>query len=104
MGLVLYQLPIVALIALAMWFTIPSAWQALRWPLALAMGGFVVCFPLRVLPALLHGLQDLTFVNGMQIAMWAMNTGLIVLLVVAGWNLFALAVGWTVSQLVLTPI
>lgn len=102
--LVLFQLPIVALIALGLWLTIPAEWHGLRWPLAVALGGYVLCFPLRVLPALLHGLQDLTFVNGMQIATWAINTSLIVLLVLAGWNLFALAIGWSVSQLALAPI
>ena len=102
--LVLYQLPIVGLIALALWLTIPAEWYGLRWPLAIALGGYVLCFPLRILPALLHGLQDLTFVNGMQIAAWAINTSLIVLLVLARWNLFALAVGWTISQLALAPV
>jgi O-antigen/teichoic acid export membrane protein len=102
--LVLYQLPIVGVIAFVLWLTIPAEWYGLRWPLAVALGGYVLCFPLRILPALLHGLQDLTFVSGMQIATWAINTSLIVLLVLAGWNLFALAVGWTVSQLVLTPV
>jgi O-antigen/teichoic acid export membrane protein len=102
--LVLYQLPVVGVIAFALWLTIPAEWYGLRWPLALALGGYVLCFPLRILPALLHGLQDLTFVNGMQIATWAINTSLIFLLVLAGWNLFALAVGWTISQLVLAPV
>jgi O-antigen/teichoic acid export membrane protein len=102
--LVLYQLPVVGLIALAMWLTIPAEWYGLRWPLAIALGGYVVCFPLRMLPALLHGLQDLTFVNAMQMASWAINTSVIVLLVLAGWNLFALAVAWTVSQLLLAPV
>ena len=65
--LVLYQLPVVIAIAIAMFFAIPAEWQALRGPLTFILFGFVAAFPLRMLPALLQGLQDLTFAGGVQI-------------------------------------
>src|SRR5579863_3852499 len=64
--IVLYQLPIVIALGVVLWFAIPSKWQDLRGPLAVALLAFVVGFPLRILPALLQGLQDLAFANGLQ--------------------------------------
>ncbi len=103
-SLVLYQLPIVAIIALIMWSAIPAGWQGLQWPLALALAGFVLCFPLRLLPALLHGLQDLAFANAVQIASWVLSTALIVVLVMGGWGLLSFAIAWNVSQLAVAPL
>jgi len=102
--LALYQLPAVVLIALAMWMAIPLEWQGLRGPLAIVLLGFVVAFPLRLLPALLQGLQDLAFVNGWQFFNWALSMVVTIWMVMAGWSLIALAVGWLVSQTVLTPV
>src|SRR5260221_7953394 len=72
--LVLYQLPIVVAVALAMWLNIPAEWQSLRGPLGIVLLGFVVSFPLRMLPALLQGLQDLAFAGSMQILNWILST------------------------------
>jgi O-antigen/teichoic acid export membrane protein len=102
--LVLYQLPIVAIISLVTWLSLPADWRDLRGPLAILLLGFVVSFPLRMLPALLFGLQDLAFANGMQIISWTLNTAVTVALVLAKWNLYALAIGWVIGQLVLTPV
>jgi len=102
--LVLYQLPIVIAIAAAMWFTIPAEWQGLRGPLGVVLLGFVVAFPLRILPGLLHGLQDLTFTGSMQMVSWASSTTITVLMVASGWSLYALAVGWLISQTALAPV
>lgn len=101
--LVLYQLPLVAAIAGAMWLTIPPEWQSLRGPLAIVLFGFVATFPLRIFPALLHGLQDLSFTGGIQILGWALSTAVTVAMVLAGWSLFALALGWLISQILLAP-
>jgi O-antigen/teichoic acid export membrane protein len=102
--LVLYQIPIVMVVAAVMWLTIPAEWQGLRGPLAIVLFGFVIAFPLRMLPALLQGLQDLAFANSMQILNWVLSTAVTASMVVAGWGLLALAVGWLVSQTALTPI
>src|SRR5712692_4604393 len=68
--LVLYQLPVVIAVAVAMWLTIPTEWQGLRGPLAIVLIGFVLAFPLRILPAMLQGLQDLAFASSLQILNW----------------------------------
>jgi O-antigen/teichoic acid export membrane protein len=102
--LVLYQLPIVILVAAIMWFSIPAEWQGLKGPLAVVLLAFVIGFPLRILPALLQGLQDLAFANGLQIVGWLASTVCTVFMVLAGWSLYALALGWLVSQLALTPL
>jgi O-antigen/teichoic acid export membrane protein len=102
--LVLYQLPIVIAIAAVLWFTIPAGSQHLRGPLGIILLGFVVAFPLRMLPALLQGLQDLAFAATLGMVNWAITTAATILMVLAGWNLFALAVGWLISQLLLTPV
>ena len=54
---------------LALWW-LPESWAALRVPLAVVLGLFVVTFPLRVFQAALTGLQDLAFVARAQFAAW----------------------------------
>jgi O-antigen/teichoic acid export membrane protein len=102
--LVLYQLPIVAAVAIALWFTIPAEWHELKGPLLVVLAGYVAMFPLRLVPALLQGLQDLSFTGRMQVLNWAISTGATVSMVAAGWSLYALAIGWLVSQAVLMPV
>ena len=102
--IVFYQIPIVVAVALAMWLTIPAEWQDLRGPLGIVLLGFVLSFPLRILPAILQGLQDLAFTGSMQIINWALSTAVTIWMVLAGWNLYALAVGWLIFQTVLTPL
>src|SRR5205085_3919957 len=72
--IVLYQLPLVAIIAFIMWWTIPLEWQALRGPLTVVLSGFVLAFPLRIMPALLQRLQDLTLLSGMLIVSSTLRT------------------------------
>lgn len=102
--LVLCQLPVVLVVTAAIWLALPARWQDLRGPLLVVMAGFVASFPLRILPALLQGLQDLSFTGAVQILNWALSTGVTVWMVVTGWNLYALAVGWLLSQTIITPI
>jgi O-antigen/teichoic acid export membrane protein len=102
--LVLYQLPVVMIVAAAMWFTIPAEWLGLRGPLGVILLGFVVAFPLRILPALLHGLQDLTFTGSVQMVSWASSTAVTILMVMSGWSLYALAVGWLITQTASAPV
>ena len=101
--LMLYQLPLVALVAAGMWLTIPPEWQGLRGPLAIVLIGFVVSFPLRMLPALLHGLQDLSFAGAITAINWILSTAVSAWMVATGWSLYALAVGWLLSQTVTIP-
>lgn len=102
--IVLCQLPLVAIIAAMMWFTIPAEWQHLRGPLAVVLVGFVLGFPLRLFPAILQGLQDLVFANGIQTCAWITTTAATVLMVLAGWNLYAIAVGWLLGQFLMPPV
>jgi len=96
--LVLWQLPPVALATLVLWWFLPSEWEALTRPLGWVMLAFVVLFPLRIPPAVLQGLQDLRFAAGLQLASWAINASVTVLLVLMGRGIDALAIGWVVGQ------
>jgi O-antigen/teichoic acid export membrane protein len=97
--LILWQMPLVALGAIIVWFLLPGDWESLRNPIGLVLVAFVLTFPLRIFGALLHGLQDFAFLGRMSIVAYLVSTGLTVALVLAGWRLYALAAGWTVLQL-----
>src|SRR6266852_3909699 len=97
--LVLWQLPFVVVAASVVWFSIPAAWGAIYGPLGLAILTLVAMFPLRILPAVLQGVQDLAFLGYVQIFTWVVGTGLMVVLVLRGCGLYALALGWASSQI-----
>jgi O-antigen/teichoic acid export membrane protein len=92
------QTPFVLLASVAAIAWLPASWTGLRMPLAVALGLFVLTFPLRIFQAVLSGLQDLAFVARAQFAAWALGTALNVWLVVEGYGLAALAAGWCVTQ------
>ncbi len=96
--IIVFQMPLVTLGALISWFTIPADWAELRNPIALVLVAFVLTFPLRIFRAVLLGLQDLAFLGKTAIVTFITSTALTVLLVLAGWNLYALALGWTLQQ------
>jgi O-antigen/teichoic acid export membrane protein len=98
-SLVLWQLPAVALAGALIVWLMPSEWTALRWPLAMVVLTFVVVFPLRLFAAILQGLQELTFLGGVQIAAWAAGAAMTVFGAWRGWGLTALALGWITTQL-----
>ncbi len=97
--LVMWQMPIVALAAVLVWTALPAEWEPLRRPLGIVMAVFVALFPARVLQAMLTGLQDLPFLGAAFTATWVLGTAVTVLLVFRGLGLYALAIGWGVSQL-----
>ncbi len=97
--LVFWQLPLVALAALAIWLALPAEWEPLRHPLGIVMATFVVFFPLRIFQALLNGTQDLAYLGAVHTVSWIAGTAVTVALVVAGFGLYALAIGWGVTQL-----
>jgi O-antigen/teichoic acid export membrane protein len=96
--LVLWQVPPVAMIGAFIVWLLPADWAPLRWPLALVMVAFVVTFPLRIFNAVLQGLQDLTFLGGVQLAAWAAGTAVTVVGIAAGLGLYSLAAGWVTTQ------
>jgi O-antigen/teichoic acid export membrane protein len=92
------QTPVVLLAAvMALWW-LPASWTALRVPLAVVLGLFVLTFPLRVFQAALTGLQDLAFVARIQLIAWVVGTAINVVLILRGFTLPALAAGWCVTQ------
>ena len=92
------QTPVVLAAALfALWW-LPQSWAALRVPLAVVLGLFVLTFPLRVFQAALTGLQDLAFVARTQFVAWSAGTLVNIVLVLQGFTLSALAAGWCVTQ------
>jgi len=92
------QTPVVLIAAvLALWW-VPDSWAALRGPLTVVLGLFVLTFPMRVFQAALTGLQDLAFVARVQMFAWIGGTIVVVVLVLQGFGLSALAAGWCVTQ------
>ena len=96
--LVFWQMPLIALVAAIIWLALPEEWAALRNPLALVMLVFVAGFPLRVFQAVLTGLQELAFLGTVFTVTWIAGTVTTVVLAVAGYGLYALAIGWSVGQ------
>ena len=96
--LVVWQLPFVAVAAVLVWLFIPKEWLPLRGPLALVFIVFVATSPARVLSGLLLGLQDLTFLGTAQIGIWLAGTATTLLLALGGYGLYALIMGWVVTQ------
>jgi O-antigen/teichoic acid export membrane protein len=97
--LIAWQMPFVALAALASWVLLGAAWPELRHPLGVVLLCFVLAFPLRLFSAVLQGLQDFAFLGRAGIASYLVSTAMTVGLVVAGWGLYALAAGWVTQQL-----
>ncbi|HXV85408.1 MAG TPA: oligosaccharide flippase family protein [Gemmatimonadales bacterium] len=97
-AVVAWQLPVVALAAAGMWLGLPDEWADLRRPLGIVMAAFVLLFPFRIFHSALTGLQDLAALGATTTVTWAVGTATTVLLVLAGWGLQALAVGWVTQQ------
>ena len=60
---------------------------------------FVLTFPLRIFPAVLQGLQDLTFLGGAQLAAWICRHPPHRGARRDGAGLHALAAGWACTQI-----
>jgi O-antigen/teichoic acid export membrane protein len=97
--LVLWQMPLVALAALLVWFALPGEWEPLRHPLGIVLAIYVLTFPARIFQAVLNGLQDLAYLGAVHTVTWLLGTGATISLVFAGWGLYALAAGWGAGQI-----
>lgn len=102
--LIAWQMPLVVLAALVSWLMLAAAWPELRDPIGVALLVFVLMFPLRLFGAVLQGLQDFAFVGRAGIASYLLSAATTVGLVVAGWGLYALAVGWATQQVFLSVV
>jgi O-antigen/teichoic acid export membrane protein len=100
-NVVLYQTLIVSAAALAVCLYWPGLSKEIRGPVSVAAVAFCISFPLRLYPGIMEGLQDLEFLAQLRIGVWAAATMLTVALVLMGWSLYALAVGWSFNTLVL---
>ncbi len=98
-NVILCQMPLVVLAAITAWFLIPAEWQGLRQPICVVLLAFVLMFPLRIYGAVLHGLQDFTFLGKVGLAAYLTSTTVTIVLVYSGLGLYALAAGWAVLQL-----
>lgn len=96
--LALAQSLVVGLASLGLWVWLPAEWSALRPALGPALVAFALLYPLRLLPALLEGLQDLAWQSGANMLAWGTGTGLTVALVLGGQGALALAWGWVAQQ------
>jgi O-antigen/teichoic acid export membrane protein len=95
---VVRQWPIVAIATTIVWLLLPREWAELRGPLGIVFVVFVATFPLRILQAILTGLQELAFGGITYVTAWAAGIALTVGLVLGGFGLYALAVGWVGQQ------
>jgi O-antigen/teichoic acid export membrane protein len=92
--LAVLQMPLLAGAVIILWFVLPSDWEALRLPLGIIMIATVLLFPLRILQAVLQGLQDLSFLAVVQTMAWTFSTAVTVGLVLYGFGLYGLSLGW----------
>ena len=98
MIIVLCQTAIVAIAATLIWIFLPAKWVALRGPIGLVMAGFTLLFPFRIFAAILEGLQEQAFVIRINMLAWFASTAANLLLVLGGFGLYSLAIGWIISQ------
>jgi O-antigen/teichoic acid export membrane protein len=97
--IVLYQTPIVAIAGAVLWFTVPMG-PEIRGPILVTVLGFTLLFPLRIFQAVLHGLQETPYLGKLQFVSWSVSTALMVILILRGMGLYALAIGWVAGQLI----
>lgn len=96
-ALVLAQTPIVALLFALFWLLFPASWAGLKAPIALLFVVFVVLFPARIFQSVLYGLQDHVFLGSLRMSGWALGTVLSVVLVLKGFGLNAMILGWLLT-------
>jgi hypothetical protein len=71
----------------------PATRTALAGPVALTVLGVALAYPLRVFQALLLGLQDVGFTGMLAISQVALNLVVVIGMLLAGYGLYALAMG-----------
>lgn len=100
LGIVLLQLPIVALAAWATWRWLPAQWADARPVLAVVLAIFVACYPFRVATAALEGLQEFGVTGRLQLGVWIAYVLVTIGLVLAGFGLWSVVWAWGVQQVV----
>ncbi|MCH9015026.1 MAG: oligosaccharide flippase family protein [Gemmatimonadetes bacterium] len=101
---VLMQIPIVILIGIGVLLLLPQGWAAAQFPLAVVLLVYVATFPLRIFQATLSGLQDFAAVAAITTASWLAGTLVTVALVLEGFGLYSVAIGWSVTQILIAVL
>src|SRR5271166_5009608 len=96
---VLAQTVIVAIACLGLFLFGRGTAASLRGPVGLILLVFTISYPLRIFPATLQGLQDLSFLGQLRLCLWALATALTVVLLMTGARFYALAWGWCFQQM-----
>lgn len=91
---VLFQTGIVSVGAVIAYHFLPPMRADIRGPIVVAAVAFCLSYPFRVYGAVLQGLQDLRFLGQLRIVLWAGSAIITVALLLLGWRLYALALGW----------
>ena len=97
--LLVLQTLVVVIVATCFWIWMPSQWNVQRGPIGMLTFAFAITFPLHLFRAVLEGLQDLKYLGQVQMASWLAGTAFTIGLVIH-FGLYALAIGWTVTELV----
>lgn len=94
------------LVAIALWYSAAtladlnqSQRAMLAGPILLLITGTAICFPLRAFYSVIIGLQDVAFSGLVSIAQWVVNISLVLVLLLNGYGLYALAVSAIVPVL-----
>jgi O-antigen/teichoic acid export membrane protein len=98
MRIVLYQAPILAVVALLALVWAKGSVPDAAGPIALLLLLLVLVFPLRVFPATLQGLQDLGFAGITGLLSTIVGSALTIVLVLRGWGLYSLVLAWGATQ------
>jgi O-antigen/teichoic acid export membrane protein len=101
LGLICIQTVLVAAGAIAAWFWLPASWRPLRGPIGMILTAYVCFFPLRMFQATLEGLQRQAFLSSLATIAWALGLAVNVALVLNGFGVTGVAVGWICSQVVI---
>jgi O-antigen/teichoic acid export membrane protein len=91
---VLCQTAIVCIGAVVAYRFLPPVRPDVRGPILIAALAFCLSYPFRVYGAILQGLQDFRFLGQLRIVLWAASATITVGLLLLGWRLYALALGW----------
>lgn len=94
----LWQTPIVALVAIIIWFLLPQDWMRLHQPIGIILATFVLLFPFRIYPAILQGLQDFGFLGKLSLLSFSAGTSSTIIFAVKGFGLLSIAAGWIMQQ------
>ena len=99
---ILWQTPVLLAALFASFFVLRAMTPALHGVLLIIFITYGAQFPFRIFYAALEGLQDFAFIGYLQMGAWLTGVAANIALVYAGWGLYGLAIGWSLSQVIVT--